>query len=169
MRPARTHDRAASIERRTDPAVLERGQDHAVRRDHDDGSLSVLYYDLKAGDELRAPTLAFTTLSRFSYSSARTDTAFNRRFVDYSLLWLSLPLAPDDTADRDVLATSSSRVQRHRFAAVRLAARHRGHLTGATSRRRTQIDGPHPPPLRLQGTALRAGRLREGYLQEEPR
>jgi P-type Ca2+ transporter type 2C len=59
------------------------------------GTLAVLYYGLHSGREDRALTLAFTTFVLFQFFNvfnARSEngSAFNARFFDNRMLWLSL-------------------------------------------------------------------------------
>ena len=59
------------------------------------GTLAVLSYGLQTGSVERALTLAFTTFVLFQFfnvfnARAETGTAFNRRFFDNRMLWLSL-------------------------------------------------------------------------------
>jgi Ca2+-transporting ATPase len=59
------------------------------------GTLAVLYYGLRTGNEDRALTLAFTTFvlfQLFNVFNARSEngSAFNARFFDNRLLWISL-------------------------------------------------------------------------------
>ena len=59
------------------------------------GTLLVLHYGLRTGSEARALTLAFTTFVLFQFFNvfnARVEagSAFNRRFFDNPMLWLSL-------------------------------------------------------------------------------
>ena len=59
------------------------------------GTLAVLYYGMRTGSEARALTLAFTTFVLFQFFNvfnARSEfgTAFNARFFDNRMLWMSL-------------------------------------------------------------------------------
>jgi Ca2+-transporting ATPase len=59
------------------------------------GTLAVLYYGIRTGSEARALTLAFTTFVLFQFFNvfnARSEfgTAFNARFFDNRMLWMSL-------------------------------------------------------------------------------
>ena len=59
------------------------------------GTLAVLSYGLQTGTVERALTLAFTTFVLFQFfnvfnARAETGSAFNRRFFDNRMLWLSL-------------------------------------------------------------------------------
>jgi len=59
------------------------------------GTLGVLYYGIHHGTTAHALTMAFTTFVLFQFfnvfnARAETGTAFNRRFFDNRLLWMSL-------------------------------------------------------------------------------
>ena len=59
------------------------------------GTLLVLHYGLRTGNEARALTLAFTTFVLFQFFNAfnarvEEGSAFNRRLFDNPMLWLSL-------------------------------------------------------------------------------
>jgi P-type Ca2+ transporter type 2C len=59
------------------------------------GTLAVLYHGMRTGSEARALTLAFTTFVLFQFfnvfnARSETGSAFNARFFDNGMLWLSL-------------------------------------------------------------------------------
>ena len=59
------------------------------------GTLAVLYYGMRTGSEARALTMAFTTFVLFQFFNvfnARSEigSAFNARFFDNRMLWMSL-------------------------------------------------------------------------------
>jgi Ca2+-transporting ATPase len=59
------------------------------------GTLGILYYGMQTGTVEHALTLAFTTFVLFQFfnvfnARAETGTAFNRRFFDNRMLWISL-------------------------------------------------------------------------------
>jgi Ca2+-transporting ATPase len=59
------------------------------------GTLAVLYYGMRTGSEARALTMTFTTFVLFQFfnvfnARSETGSAFNARFFDNRMLWLSL-------------------------------------------------------------------------------
>jgi len=59
------------------------------------GTLAVLYYGMRTGSEARAPTMAFTTFVLFQFfnvfnARSESGSAFNARFFDNRMLWMSL-------------------------------------------------------------------------------
>jgi Ca2+-transporting ATPase len=59
------------------------------------GTLAVLYYGMRTGTEARALTMAFTTFVLFQFfnvfnARSESGSAFNTRFFDNRMLWLSL-------------------------------------------------------------------------------
>jgi len=59
------------------------------------GTLAVLYYGMRTGSEARALTMAFTTFVLFQFfnvfnARSESGSAFNARFFDNRMLWLSL-------------------------------------------------------------------------------
>ncbi len=114
------------------------------------GTLAVLYYGMRTGSEARALTMAFTTFVLFQFFNvfnARSEngSAFNARFFDNRMLWLSLlgtlalqVVVVHWTPASELFGTTG-------MAVGRLGHRHRRRIDGLAARGDAQAGGSSIP------------------------